>query len=208
MSGLVVEGNLALFRREFVFPVEAPQYSGASGRRTENQYLCLGWHRSDDPDGPSTVEWDLCFAAQRLSLLDIRIGVRLAGAASEADEYARKARQLETRLQEMNADTTALQRAAVTAGKGARRKTFKELGGIVWELFRRRPEIIAAVRHIAGLERVLRETLDDVAEETEKALIFRALGELRPLTGDRLRPAQWRASPCSGSTRRSGRSPA
>ncbi|MEA2843174.1 MAG: hypothetical protein QOJ69_845 [Actinomycetota bacterium] len=187
VAGLFVEGNVALLRREFVFPSEAPQYAWFNAKRTENHYLCLGWHDTHDPDDLARIEWDLCFAAQRLSLLDIRIGVGLAELVAENAEHDRRAEPLETWLRQKNTDITKLQKEAVRARRGKRRKKFGKMAGIGGELYGRRPQIIAAVGQADRIERAVQHVVDDAAEQTEKALTFRALADLQPLTGTRLR---------------------
>ncbi len=186
VAGLFVEGNVALLRREFVLPIEAPQYSG-SRRRTENQYLCLGWHDDPDPDDFARIELDLCFAAQRLSLLDIRIGVRLAASVGKIAEQASNAGPLERLIRDLNSRTTDLQDQAARARARKRRRKFDAMAGIGRTLLGRRAEIIAAVGQVDRLEREVQLVVDEVATETEKALASRPLGPFQPLTAARLR---------------------
>lgn len=159
LAGSFAEGNIVLLRREYVLPIESPRWERFPKERTENQYLCLGWQSADDPDDQRHIEWDLCFAAQRLSLLDIRTVIRLDVEATKTEWLASKVKDLEEK------------------GDASRSSPDREY----------RLELIKALGGFAEIDRRVQHIVEDVASTTEKALTIRPLAGIEPLSGARLR---------------------
>jgi hypothetical protein len=188
VSGFLAEGNLVFLKREFVFPIEAPQYHKFDQTRMESHHLVLAWYGQDGSDSDALIEWDLSFAALRLAALDIRAALQLRKPTlAIADELGDVERQTKEVLSQEHTLRKLLEQAATEQDRVARNRCFAEMEAQAKQEVRRRPKITEMIRNLESCDRTVSEVIDTAATEAEKAMTFRAVRHLRPVTGELLR---------------------
>ncbi len=180
--GFLVEGSVLMLRREYVLPIEAPQYQGFRKPRTEIHHLCLGC-LTTAPDDVVRMEWDLCFAAQRLSLLDIRTTIGLSTMDKRVTQALSSLERLSAGRETLEQEVDRIVRGQLPSAE----RVPAHLDDVQRQLLDTRLSLLRQIRVVDLLDRDAAELVEDAATKTERALTYSSVDGLQPLTGARLR---------------------